>query len=601
MTAANVNYKNSNTTLGYSHTDLIHLLVPREYFSQGGLYSWGAGTDGAIGDNSATARSTPGSLSGTGVISWHEVSMKGRSGAAIRSDGTLWTWGRGTYGVLGSNATTSRSSPATTSGGGTTWEEVDAATAHMVGVKNDGTLWTWGRNANGQLGTNNTTSRSSPGTTSGSLGASGDWRVASAGGENSAAIKIDGTLWTWGDNISGQLGDNSTTDRSSPNTVSGGGTTWDKIAVSNLTGAGAWMAAIKTDGTLWLWGGNGSGQLGNGSSTASRSSPETISGGGTTWSEIACGYTHAVATKVDGTLWTWGSNSAGQLGIGAGASRSSPGTVAGGGTTWKIPGAGGSHSAGIKTDGMLWSWGSNTNGQLGNNSTTNRSSPGTVDGSIINWTWISLSATTTSGNMVGVNEVDTLFFPHISVYSTPGSFTETIPEGHQTSLIEVWGAGGPGGDGYSDGVSSNFIGGGGGGGGYSRTMSNVLFMVNRTMSINIGAGGIAQIDAVGANSNVKSGTFVVSTMEAAGGNKGGDASFSTFGTGGTGGLASGGTEVNTTGSTGGSGALGGLGASGVPGRNLVVYGGGGAGGPLSPVGVNPGFDGSNGAVVITYL
>ena len=188
-----VNYQNSNTTLGYTSTDLANLFVRREIFAQGGLYSWGSGTEGALGDNSTTARSSPGTLSATGQTSWTKVSMKGRSGAAIRSDGTLWTWGRGNYGVLGSNAATTRSSPVTVSGGGTIWEEVDAATAHMAAVKNDGTLWTWGRNANGQLGSNSTTARSSPLTTVGSLGTQGDWRVAAAGGENSAAIKINGT------------------------------------------------------------------------------------------------------------------------------------------------------------------------------------------------------------------------------------------------------------------------------------------------------------------------------------------------------------------------------------------------------------------------
>jgi len=601
-----VNYQNSNTTLGYASTDLANLLVRREFFSQGGLYSWGSGTEGAIGGGSTTARSSPGTLSATGQTSWVRCSMKGRSGGAIRSDGTLWTWGRATYGVLGSGSTASRSSPGTTAVGGTNWEEVDTATGHMVAVKNDGTLWTWGRNANGQLGTNNTTSRSSPLTTVGSLGTQGDWRIAAAGGDNSAAIKINGTLWTWGDNISGQLGDGSTTDRSSPQTVAGGGTNWDKIALSNLLGAGAFAASVKTDGTLWTWGGNATGQLGDGSTT-SRSSPQTVAGGGTNWFNVACGYGHTIAVKLDGTLWSWGNNNNGALAI-SGANRSSPGTIASGGTTWKICSAGNQMSAAIKTDGSLWTWGLNTSGQLGDGSTTNRSSPVTVSGSLLNWTGVSCSQVTTSANMVGINQLDMLHFPEIDVYTTPGSFTHTIPEGLHTSLIEVWGAGGPGGDGDGDGYSTNNSGGGGGSGGYSRTMANVTFQVGKTLSVNVGARGIAQVDPAGANSNVSSGTYVVTTIQCAGGSKGGDGDISGPGTGGPGGLAFGGTEINTTGPTGTAGvsevaiaAQGGYGGAGVSGRNLFSYGAGGQGGTVPGVGTWAGLNGANGAVIITYF
>jgi alpha-tubulin suppressor-like RCC1 family protein len=600
-----VKYTNSNTTLGYSRTDMGNLLVPREFFSQGGLYSWGSGTEGAIGDGSTTARSSPATLSATGQTSWVRCSMKGRTGGAIRSDGTLWTWGRATYGVLGSGSTASRSSPGTTAVGGTNWEEVDAATGHMAAVKNDGTLWTWGRNSNGQLGSNSTTARSSPFTTVGSLGTQGDWRIAAAGGDNSAAIKINGTLWTWGDNVSGQLGDGSTTDRSSPQTVAGGGTNWDKIALSNLLGVGAWAAAIKTDGTLWTWGGNITGTLGDGSTT-SRSSPQTTAGGGTNWYNIACGYAHAVATKLDGTLWSWGNANSGAT-SGA-ANRSSPETVAYGGTTWKSCSAGNQTSAAIKTDGTLWTWGLNTNGQLGNSSTTSRSSPGTVSGSLLNWTQVSCTAVSTSGNMIGVNQLDMLHFPEIDVYTAPGSFTHTIPEGLNTALIEVWGGGGPGGDGYSD-ASTTASGGGGGSGGYSRTMANVIFKVGKTMSVTVGAGGVAQVDLNGANSNVSSGTFIVTTMEAGGGSKGDDASISGPGLGGSGGAASGGTEINTTGASGTAGITqvgitspGGAGAPGTSGRNSFSYGASGTGGTaLIAPGVYAGLNGANGAVIITYF
>ena len=148
----------------------------------------------------------------------------------------------------------------------------------------------------------------------------------------------DGTLWTCGYNSNGQLGDNSTTERSSLGNTAGGGTTWKTVACGY-----AHSAAIKTDGTLWTWGLNFNGQLGD-NSTTSRSSPVTTIGGGTTWKTVACGYAHSAAIKTDGTLWTWGNNDFGKLGDNSTTSRSSPVTTAGGGIAWKTVALGTSHS-----------------------------------------------------------------------------------------------------------------------------------------------------------------------------------------------------------------------------------------------------------------
>ena len=193
----------------------------------------------------------------------------------------------------------------------------------------------------------------------------------------------DGTLWTWGSNGSGRLGDGTTVSKSSPETTAGGGTNWKQVACGALT-----TAAIKTDGTLWTWGSNGSGRLGDGSTTA-RSSPGTTAGGGTTWKLVACGTTHTAGIKTDGTLWTWGGNTYGQLGDGATVSKSSPGTTAGGGTNWKQVYCGDDHIVAIKTEGTLWTWGKNHVGQLGTGDTTSRSSPGTTVSTVTTWKTIS--------------------------------------------------------------------------------------------------------------------------------------------------------------------------------------------------------------------
>jgi len=149
-------------------------------------------------------------------------------------------------------------------------------------------LWTWGYNNNGELGTGTTTSRSSPGTTA---GGGTNWKQVSSGDTATAAVKTDGTLWTWGYNGYGELGTGTTTSKSSPVTTAGGGTNWNQVSVgTNIS------AAIKTDGTLWTWGRNENGQLGDGTTT-SKSSPGTTAGGGTTWKQVSMGYWNAAAIK----------------------------------------------------------------------------------------------------------------------------------------------------------------------------------------------------------------------------------------------------------------------------------------------------------------
>ena len=338
-----------------------------------GLWSWGGFT---VND---TCRCSPGTTIASNA-SWCWVDASSSGGVAvmaIKTDGTLWTRGSNGEGILGDGTTIDRCSPGTVAGGGTTWCQVSVSNRFAAALKTDGTLWTWGCNRNaGLLGNGGVEIiRCSPGTVA---GGGTTWCQIRTAYNHTSAVKTDGTLWTWGCNSNGILGDGTTVCKCSPGTVAGGGTTWCQVSNGFYH-----SMAIKTDGTLWTWGCNNFGQLGEGT-VVSRCSPGTVAGGGTTWCQISSGRCHGAAIKTDGTLWTWGSNFNGVLGNGFGSTdRCSPGTVAGGGTTWCRLGitAAITSAAAIKTDGTLWTWGGNQAAALGDGTITARCSPGTVIGS----------------------------------------------------------------------------------------------------------------------------------------------------------------------------------------------------------------------------
>ena len=327
------------------------------------LYSWGVNGSGQLGLGNTTTYSSPKQV---GALYWRSASISDNAAAAIASDGTLWTWGANASGQLGLGNTTNYSSPKQV-GALTTWLKVYQVRQSAVAIKTDGTLWAWGSGGSGRLGLGNTTNYSSPK----QVGSLTNW-LSFAGGNylvgSCLATKTDGTLWAWGVNANGQLGLGNTTNYSSPVQV-GALTNWLKVATSYST----W--AIKTDGTLWSWGKNNTGALGLGNST-SYSSPKQV-GALTAWLNVSGGgyYANAVASKTDGTLWTWGYGAIGSLGLGNTTSYNSPKQV-GALTTWLAVASGGEGQAfSIKTDGTLWAWGKNTSGQLGLGDATNRSSP----------------------------------------------------------------------------------------------------------------------------------------------------------------------------------------------------------------------------------
>ena len=335
------------------------------------LWTWGDNASGELGQNNTTRYSSPVQIPGT---NWARVGIRDTKVAGLKTDGTLWMWGYNEFGQLGQNNTTQYSSPVQIPG--TTWSSdwgKLSGTAYAVtgAVKTDGTLWIWGYNAKGQLGQNNTTNYSSPKQVPGTT-----WNIYSNSYEGSYAIKTDGTLWSWGRNNnstnSGILGHNNKTQYSSPKQIPG--TTW-----ATIVAAAGFMMATKTDNTLWTWGSNAYGALGMDNNTLANtrySSPVQV-GTDSTWStsynQLCTNPSHSVATiKTDGTLWTWGQNQHGELGQNNKTQYSSPKQV-GSGTDWDTVQTKHPFMIARKTDGTVWIWGENEKGSLG----LNEASPGT--------------------------------------------------------------------------------------------------------------------------------------------------------------------------------------------------------------------------------
>ena len=318
------------------------------------------------------------------------------------NDINLYGWGKNQNGTLGINTRDTvhpgYSSPIQI-GTNTNWRSFSGkaggtTSAFMMATKTDGTLWTWGQNRYGQLGQNGNELSSNGISSPTQVGSGTDWsNEISRGVQYAVAIKTDGTLWGWGQNQQGQLGQNIGTavaDRSSPVQVPG--TTWSKAYA-----AGSFTAAIKTNGELWMWGYQNKGNLGqNQGGTARYSSPVQVPG--TTWDKADVGNSHTLAIKTDGTLWAWGDGGGGALGQNQPntAHYSSPVQIPG--TNWKnCYGGGANRSAAINTDGELFIWGPNAKGDLGQNQNQsaldNASSPIQITGT----TWDKFSWITNGG------------------------------------------------------------------------------------------------------------------------------------------------------------------------------------------------------------
>ncbi|HEY6503701.1 MAG TPA: hypothetical protein VIZ28_07005 [Chitinophagaceae bacterium] len=280
------------------------------------------------------------------------IAVEKERNLVVLGNGKVKAWGNNQFGQLGDGTTTDRHTPVEVVISNIA--AVAAGAYHSLALTYDGKVWAWGRNSSGQLGDGTLYENHLPKPVS---GLSNIISIA-AGFDYSLALKNDGTVWAWGGNMWGVIGDGTYTDRYLP------------VQVSNLSGIIAIAAAtehclaLKNDGTVWSWGWNAYGCLGDGSNIVKRSLPAQIAALSEIKAIAANGSYHSLALKNDGTVWTWGDNFYGQLGDGTSAERSVPAPLTSL-TNITAIGTGERHSFAVKNNGSLWGWGWNGNGQLG--------------------------------------------------------------------------------------------------------------------------------------------------------------------------------------------------------------------------------------------
>lgn len=287
------------------------------------------------------------------------IGPDGSHGCGVDDNDSLWCWGLNHEGQLGFESDGATfASVADRVGETSDWMQVAAGTKHTCGLKIDGSLWCWGSNASGELGSSeDEQARSEPA----QVGAENDWlQLPSTLGESfSCAIRSGGSLWCWGRNSSGQLGTGITSDSErQPTRVGTDDVAWVDVALGKDH-----ACAVRDDHSLWCWGDNHWFQLGVGSGGQPRSAPTQV-GSDTDWSRIATGTFFTCGLRLEGSLWCWGSNQAGALGLGEDMAQLAPARV-GTDNDWTHVSAGSLRACGLKADRSLWCWGNNLDGALG--------------------------------------------------------------------------------------------------------------------------------------------------------------------------------------------------------------------------------------------
>jgi alpha-tubulin suppressor-like RCC1 family protein len=317
--------------------------------------------------------------------------------AAIKADGSLWTWGSNTHGQLGDGTRVDRDRPVRIGAGG--WVHVAAGAVHSAAIDAEGRLYTWGDNSKGQLGVGVAVAASSTPVEIPQYAVSNRWVGLAAGDFHTVAVTQDGDMWAWGSNEFGQVGNNGAAAIEPLPVLIGGhtcaafGGVCRKWVVVAAAGDHTLAILYDFDGValtypLWAWGRNDVGQVGDGTLDDKPSPVKIRADMG--WVSVSAGRTHSFAmTGVGGTeLWVWGDNSWGQLGIGSAVPWVQE-PVRFDAALWRSVSGGGAHSAAIMPDGTLWAWGLNSSGQLGTGVDLNRNTPGQVGTAA---TWAAVSA-----------------------------------------------------------------------------------------------------------------------------------------------------------------------------------------------------------------
>jgi alpha-tubulin suppressor-like RCC1 family protein len=288
---------------------------------------------------------------------------------ALTSVGTIYCWGGNGYGQLG-NGTNMQSSYPTAVAADVTFVSMSTGANHTCALTTTGTIYCWGYNSDGQLGTGNTVNSTNPTAVSMPVGVI----VASidAGGNYTCALTTAGTIYCWGGNSYGQLGNGTTSSSSTPSALSlYSGEPIDSISVGEMS-----ACARTTGGAIYCWGNNSYGQLGDGTTTH-RSIPMPLSiPAGVTFASITVGYSHTCASTIVDTIYCWGYNWYGQLGTGDTVDRRSPVMVSMPvGVSSPSLSVGWTHTCMRTSTGTFYCWGSNFYGELGNGTTSRSNTP----------------------------------------------------------------------------------------------------------------------------------------------------------------------------------------------------------------------------------
>jgi alpha-tubulin suppressor-like RCC1 family protein len=368
--------------------------------SDGTVWAWGYNEYGQLGDGTngtGTHKSAPVQVKGVGgsgfLTGITAIAAGGNNSLALDSNGDVFSWGYNGENQLGDGTNVSRSTPVHVLGWGGAGEltgvtAISVGFNHSLALKSNGEVYAWGYNGNGQLGFTSLTQSPHPmhvsGGTSGTTNLN-DVIAISAGSDHSLALKSNGDVYAWGRNVDGQLGIGTSgagTNKNTPEKVLGGTSgTANLTGVTAIAGGSNHSLALKSDGTLWAWGWNNVGQLGNGTTTE-HNTPVQVQGGLSDIKAISAGINFSLVLKNDGMVWAWGANGSGQLGngtTGAGAN-STPAQVKGAGGTGNMTNvteisAGGSKVLAVKGDGTAWAWGAHAYGQLGDGTNMPSSTP----------------------------------------------------------------------------------------------------------------------------------------------------------------------------------------------------------------------------------
>lgn len=333
--------------------------------------------------------------------SWAAVSAGSQHTCAVGANGTLWCWGLNRHGQLGTSTgvdTGNAYGTPTRVGSADDWTSVSAGDDFTCGLRSAGTLWCWGVNKYGQIGSSANAGTQAANPTPTQVGSASTWTSLSAGGNAACGIQSSGTLWCWGLNLDGQLGRaanvNTTTPNPAPEQV-GSVSTW-----ASVTAGTGQTCGTRTNGTLWCWGSNLYGQLGNNSATVGTFTPTTTPtqvGSATTWSNASAGDLHTCAVQSTGAAYCWGANGFGELGnaTGAGADDTHPTPLAVSGSGFATIETGKDHTCATKTDATVFCWGRNASGQLGKTANTSVNAVPSKVGAAANWSSIQAGGSST--------------------------------------------------------------------------------------------------------------------------------------------------------------------------------------------------------------